>query len=1502
MHALGTSVRLLGWTLLGVLAFTGVALSGLVVWASSSVGRPVVAAKLVELADARVAGSLQLGAIELLPEGTVAVRDFAAYDPDGRLVLQVDRLLVSADLTRLRSRVVGFSVTLEGAAVLVEEDEDGGLSIARAFSPAQPRTPRARPARRAPWRDPVGGWTLALRRLELRDASLWWQDAQGGTRAELHDVAATGRARLGPHRARAELSLQGEAFSPAPGLLALELRATLDEDRLRVPLLRAGLGGTTVSGLADVDLDRLEGRAALTRAELDRAQARSLVANAPPGEDLTFDAYAEADGRIASAAVRVEPQADAAVAVRLDGPRALGFDVVTRALDPSALHAAAPAGKVTLAARGGLSGAGVAALRGNLDLDLARSTLRGGELGPATAAVRIEPGSWEVRRLSLLAPGVKLEGRGTWRKGGAATADLTADLGDLARASANAGKLLGRTLPRLAGQARLDADLSGTAAAPSIEATISAPTLSFGATTANGVEARVTAAGPFRPGAFTIDGRLARVRSDGRVLALGVALEGSLAPGEDGAAAALRLTGSVPSLGREPVSLDAGGAVAPDRKTFRLARLALAYPGTRYALEDPATITFAGPRVDRLSLASGPRRIALEGGRGPRGTLDARLELVKVDLARLPVGLLPADQRIAGEVTADARATGTAARPVVDATLSIDGAGFRTEQGARLEGTARWDGRARRASGRLALRRGAGGTVDVTADLPLPLRARPGETVAATVEAKAVPLPTLLALAGSEAPVRGALDVTAKLGGTAGTPALRVELAVPDGAFRDLEAVGLTAAADVGAAARVEADVTLAGRPSARVEGRVPLSLAALLAAPGRTLKGLRDARATADVTFPGLELAALSGRLGVPGGLAGRLTGTANLKGRPAAPRGTAALTIAGGAFGGLARIGARIDAAAKDDGVEARVDADAGGQALLQLVARLGAPPERLAGRAGLAAAPLRLDATIPGVDLEKANGAAEAAAVRIAGLVDGRLHAEGTLSRPSVTLDAAGRGVRIAGRPLGTVRLTARAAGDRTTADLELDPPAGGKLYATAAVRAPVSIDLRGPALRSAPTEVKVRADAVDLGFLPALAPGTIRSAAGRLDADVTAAGPLAELAPRGTVRLADGRLGFLEYGDWSGLALDASVGPEAIELRNLQARRGEGSLVARAALRGLGSPAAQLDGRVDAKRLTITRAGTDLGTVTLGAKLSGTYRDRKLDARLDLPEGEVRLADKLPRDLQSLDGRSDIVVGRKPPPKKAAAPAPASAEGAARPLTVTARLVAPGRFMVRREVPRIAIELKADVTYERQAARNYMSGTVEVVRGSVEPLSDRRFEVKRGRVTFTRGPPKAAILDVEAFYENPAATVTVVVNGPLTKPTISLRSQPPLDEQEIAMLIATGQTDLRPGGAGASAQQNAAQKAGFAVFNTFIRNQLPLPTGDVSFDATTARVGGYIPGTPVFVGYTRRFDAREQQGENQHEVRLEYSIDSHWTLEGRWGEANTGAASLMWSKDY
>ena len=52
----------------------------------------------------------------------------------------------------------------------------------------------------------------------------------------------------------------------------------------------------------------------------------------------------------------------------------------------------------------------------------------------------------------------------------------------------------------------------------------------------------------------------------------------------------------------------------------------------------------------------------------------------------------------------------------------------------------------------------------------------------------------------------------------------------------------------------------------------------------------------------------------------------------------------------------------------------------------------------------------------------------------------------------------------------------------------------------------------------------------------------------------------------------------------------------------------------------------------------------------------------------------------------------------------------------------------------------------------------------------------------------------------------------------------------------------------------------------------------------------------------MGYTRRFQAHTEQGENLNEVRLEYQISPRWNFEARAGDSGTGGGSLIWSKDY
>jgi autotransporter translocation and assembly factor TamB len=157
-----------------------------------------------------------------------------------------------------------------------------------------------------------------------------------------------------------------------------------------------------------------------------------------------------------------------------------------------------------------------------------------------------------------------------------------------------------------------------------------------------------------------------------------------------------------------------------------------------------------------------------------------------------------------------------------------------------------------------------------------------------------------------------------------------------------------------------------------------------------------------------------------------------------------------------------------------------------------------------------------------------------------------------------------------------------------------------------------------------------------------------------------------------------------------------------------------------------------------------------------------------------------------------------------------------------------------------------------------------------------------------------------------YDNPTAKVTVLVTGPLRKPEITLSSDPPLDDAAIAMLIATGQADVKAGSAAVGTLN--AEEAGRAalgavvtqVFNGMVAGKLPLDS--VGLDATTLRAGKYVAEGKVYVGYVRRFDAKPEKGENTDEVQVEYRITPRWKLQMSYGTAGTGAASLLWSKDY
>jgi translocation and assembly module TamB len=101
-----------------------------------------------------------------------------------------------------------------------------------------------------------------------------------------------------------------------------------------------------------------------------------------------------------------------------------------------------------------------------------------------------------------------------------------------------------------------------------------------------------------------------------------------------------------------------------------------------------------------------------------------------------------------------------------------------------------------------------------------------------------------------------------------------------------------------------------------------------------------------------------------------------------------------------------------------------------------------------------------------------------------------------------------------------------------------------------------------------------------------------------------------------------------------------------------------------------------------------------------------------------------------------------------------------------------------------------------------------------------------------------------------------------------------------------------TTQEAGAAVASAALNAA-------FTGLVADKLPVD--QLSVDTTRVRAGKYLT-DKLFVGYAYRFEAKPEEGENVNELRAEYRLSRQWNFELRYGDAQAGDASIIWSKDY
>jgi autotransporter translocation and assembly factor TamB len=196
-----------------------------------------------------------------------------------------------------------------------------------------------------------------------------------------------------------------------------------------------------------------------------------------------------------------------------------------------------------------------------------------------------------------------------------------------------------------------------------------------------------------------------------------------------------------------------------------------------------------------------------------------------------------------------------------------------------------------------------------------------------------------------------------------------------------------------------------------------------------------------------------------------------------------------------------------------------------------------------------------------------------------------------------------------------------------------------------------------------------------------------------------------------------------------------------------------------------------------------------------------------------------------------------------------------------------------------------------------------GNISLSRAVLD-LFSRRYDVDKAALHFDGSTDP--VLDIRITHDFPEVTTITEVRGRMSKPQLTLSSEPSTYSQaELLGFLLGGE----PGGDREAAQSASERVAGAGA--SFIGNQiggyvkraLPIDIDVLRYEAATSTtsaavtVGTWITDT-LFLAYRQHLEARPD--ENTGEAELGWWIRRRLVLETRVGDRNVNSADLLWRR--
>lgn len=438
--------------------------------------------------------------------------------------------------------------------------------------------------------------------------------------------------------------------------------------------------------------------------------------------------------------------------------------------------------------------------------------------------------------------------------------------------------------------------------------------------------------------------------------------------------------------------------------------------------------------------------------------------------------------------------------------------------------------------------------------------------------------------------------------------------------------------------------------------------------------------------------------------------------------------------------------------------------------------------------------------------------------------------------------------------------------------------------------------------------IKAEAIDLAFLGPALP-EVAHLGGRLDAELTLAGTLAAPQVRGALAVTGGRASVIPLGlNYDPVELRAGVDGQTLTLERLRVVSGGGSLEAD------GTAALTSDGAATDVRLTLARfplysgdygEGAASGTITV----RGGTRAPVVTGRLTTDRLVLKIPESLPGSVRPPDP-TITVVGPGALPERAVRPMPAVPEDG--PHAPVPTLYERAAIDLALDVPRDAWIRRSDANIELRGALAgrklpgeafHLTGEIDAERGWYS-FQGKKLTLSEGRVTFT-GEGFDPLLHLVAVHDADAYTVRVIVGGTITKPALTLESDPPLEQGDILSVLLFG----RPAGRLSQAESTGLREQAISVAGSYAAAELRQSAADVlgldnlEFNTGTqglvdskVSLGKYIA-SDVFISLAHRFGKQ-----NVEELRIEYRVTPQWSVETSSDTLGDSGIDAFWKKRY